>query len=407
MRFVGNWIAAYFLSPEDFGVNFFVILLLMGLQLFSDVGIAPSVIRSERTYDQRFLNTAWTMQVLRGLFLYVCAVSLAVPWAEFYDSPVLIQLIPVAALTVIFDGFVSIRMITANRDLNLARVAILRIVSQGFAIIVIVSIAYLTGSVWSLVFGAVASSSMNLALSYFILKGPKNHFALERPAVKEIFTFGRWIFVSSAVTFIASRADGLILGKLLSQKDIGLYFIAFQVAQLPNSVVGQLAGKVLFPLYSRIGVANGQLKRKYMEYRVPFVVGSGWLLAMLIAVGAPIIVAIYPSEYSGVKTIIQLLSIGLWFSILEILTGSTLLAIGNPKAIATASLIKAILLFILIPFGFYLGGLIGSIGGMILAEVLRNVYVQLVVGKADYHVSASDYKYTLIFLVIAFFWLVL
>ena len=50
-------------------VNVFV----LGLELFSDVGIGPAVIQNERD-DESFVNTVWTIQIFRGaaLFLVAC-----------------------------------------------------------------------------------------------------------------------------------------------------------------------------------------------------------------------------------------------------------------------------------------------------------------------------------------------
>jgi hypothetical protein len=46
-------------------------VFLTGLQMFSDVGIRTSVIRSNRGADPVFLNTAWTVQIMRAVFLWL------------------------------------------------------------------------------------------------------------------------------------------------------------------------------------------------------------------------------------------------------------------------------------------------------------------------------------------------
>src|SRR5204863_421086 len=69
LRLGSNLILARLLVPEMFGLMALVNTFMMGLQMFSDVGIGPSIIQNRRGDDPAFLNTAWTIQVMRGMAL--------------------------------------------------------------------------------------------------------------------------------------------------------------------------------------------------------------------------------------------------------------------------------------------------------------------------------------------------
>ena len=71
LRFVGNLILTRLLMPELFGLMALVNTFRIGLSLFSDIGIDPSIIRSQRSSDPDFLNTAWTLQMLRGCWIWL------------------------------------------------------------------------------------------------------------------------------------------------------------------------------------------------------------------------------------------------------------------------------------------------------------------------------------------------
>ncbi|MFM6402608.1 oligosaccharide flippase family protein, partial [Planktothrix sp.] len=83
LRFGGNLILTRLLVPELFGLMALVNTFITGLNLFSDVGIRPSIIRSQRGDDPEFLNTAWTIQVFRGLGLWIICLLITVPLAKF------------------------------------------------------------------------------------------------------------------------------------------------------------------------------------------------------------------------------------------------------------------------------------------------------------------------------------
>ena len=65
---------------------------LIGLAMFSDLGLAPSIVQSSRGDDPRFLDTAWVLQIARGLVLWILACLLAWPVAAFYDQPLIFWL---------------------------------------------------------------------------------------------------------------------------------------------------------------------------------------------------------------------------------------------------------------------------------------------------------------------------
>src|SRR5690606_37481258 len=81
LRLVGNVVLAWLLGRAAFGVMTYVNIAKRGLEMFSDLGLAPNIIQSKRGLDPRFLNTAWTIQVLRGLVLWVVSCLIALPMA--------------------------------------------------------------------------------------------------------------------------------------------------------------------------------------------------------------------------------------------------------------------------------------------------------------------------------------
>src|SRR5690606_21477674 len=64
LRFVGNVVLWRLLFEEAFGIMALVNALLMALQMFSDIGIGPSIVQNQRGAEASFLNTAWTLQVV-------------------------------------------------------------------------------------------------------------------------------------------------------------------------------------------------------------------------------------------------------------------------------------------------------------------------------------------------------
>jgi O-antigen/teichoic acid export membrane protein len=78
LRLVSNVLLARLLFPEAFGLMAMVHVFIQGLWLFTDIGVGPAIVQSKRGDDRDYLDTAWTIQALRGMALTL--VSFAIAW---------------------------------------------------------------------------------------------------------------------------------------------------------------------------------------------------------------------------------------------------------------------------------------------------------------------------------------
>src|ERR1700677_394636 len=84
LRFAFNLILTRLLYPELFGLMALAFTVITGLNLFSDFGTAAIVVCNPRGADREFLNTVWTLQILRGFVLAAVLFVVASPVAAFY-----------------------------------------------------------------------------------------------------------------------------------------------------------------------------------------------------------------------------------------------------------------------------------------------------------------------------------
>ncbi len=66
LRMGGQIVLTRLVPQEAFGLMAIVHTFRAAVDLFSDIGIGPSIIQNPRGDDPRFLDTAWTLQLLRG-----------------------------------------------------------------------------------------------------------------------------------------------------------------------------------------------------------------------------------------------------------------------------------------------------------------------------------------------------
>ena len=70
-----------------------------------------------------------------------------------------------------------------------------------------------------------------LVLSHLALPGPKSRLHLETDAARTQFHFGKWIFASSAMEFVAQQMDVLFLGYFVTIGQLGVYGVAVNLSE--------------------------------------------------------------------------------------------------------------------------------------------------------------------------------
>lgn len=362
LRFGSNLILTRFLFPKLFGLMALVYVFITGLHLFSDIGVGPSIIQNKRGDDPAFLNTAWTLQVIRSFGLWFCCVLLAWPIAKFYGEPQLLWLIPVVGLNTIISGFNSTALFTLNRHMEVGQLAIFELGGQIISLVVMIVWAWFSPTIWALVGGSLVSATIQMVWSHQLIPGSSNRLAWNKEATKELISFGRWIFVSTAMTFLAWQTDRLILGKLFSFEMLGVYGIAFTLSDMPRQIILAISSKVIFPALSKLtDLPRETFRTKILNNRKPVLIASALGLAMVVSFGDILISVLYDNRYAQAGWMLPILALGVWPIILTQTIDPALFAIGKPRYVAYGCFLSFLSLAIGIPLGFYLMGPVGAI----------------------------------------------
>jgi O-antigen/teichoic acid export membrane protein len=251
-------------------------------------------------------------------------------------------------------------------------------------------LAKLHPSVWALLAGNLAAALSTFALSHRLLPGTRNRFQWDRTAAREMMSFGRWIFVSTLLTFLALQADRLIFGRLISLGELGIYGVAAMMAALPTQAILKLGGVVVFPAYSRAKAAGSNFQDVFDRVRLPLLAGAGLITTGLVAGGQYLIEMLYDSRYHGAGRMLQLLAVSGWFQVMQVTNGSALLALGSPRSVAVSNMVKLASMIIFVPLGFHWYGLSGGIAGIILSDVMKYAASSILASRMGLHMLGKD-----------------
>ncbi len=360
LRLASNLILTRLLFPEAFGLMALIHTFMTGLQMFSDIGIRPSIIQNKRGEDPAFLNTAWIIQIGRGVVLWLASCALAWPLAKFYGDPQIMWLLPVVGINALIAGFISTKTAVADRNIRIGRQTVISLVAQVAGLVAMIGLALIWPSVWSLVVGSLVSSLIGVVASHLFMPGVPNRLRWDPSAARDLMSFGRFIFVSTLMGFFITQGDKLLLGRLISFGDLGIYNIAFFMATFPLMLGRTVATRILFPLYREVRPSESVANQRKIGRARDLLTGGMMLLFGTVAVlGVPLIGWLYDPRYEAAGPMLVILALMQLPGALTIGNTNLLLAEGDSRRFSHLTLVTGILNFALLLGGFWLLGLLG------------------------------------------------
>jgi len=383
IRLAGNLILTRLLVPEMFGVMAIVSVFMMGMAMFSDLGITQNIIQSERGEDKVYLNTAWTLQIIRGAVITIFALlfSMVIFYlgqggllneGSVYGDRRLPLVLAVASLSSLVSGFNSINLTVLNRKLKLSKITIIEVVSQSLGLVLMIILAWYQRDIWALVFGAIVSAIFKMIFSHHSLLGARCRLCWDKEAVSEIFNFGKWIFGASIFTFLLAQGDRLILGWLVTPEKLGIYTVAFFLATALKMVLKKVISSVFYPtLCDVVRSRRKDLKGVYYKIRgrVDFLVMT--IVGLMASTGHIVIDVLYDDRYQDAGWMLEILTFSLVFMGTSV-AGVCLMALGNSKAVLNLTAIATVSLYICVPWAYQYYGLWGA-----LVAITLNPFVEI------------------------------
>ncbi|WP_029674709.1 oligosaccharide flippase family protein [Bradyrhizobium japonicum] len=381
IRFGGNLLLTRLLAPEMFGIMAVATVVMATLTVLSDLGLKQSVIQNHRGADPTFLNTVWTIQIVRGAQLALLALGVAALMAvaqhygaisstSVYADSRVPSVIAVVSVTAIVSGFASTKTIEAARNLQIRRATLVEIAAQVIGLGVMLGWIAHDRSIWALVAGSIASASMSTVLSHAVLFGHRNRLAWDKSTVREVVKFGKWMLLGSIIGAMISNLDRVLLAGMTDAAALGVYAIAFNLYLSAEHVLMRAVSSIGYPAISEV-VRSRPENLQAAYYRMHRIVALAAYAGFgLLVVASPRLIGLlYDQRYSNAGWMLQILSIGLLFVPAQ-LALQTFLAMNRPKLNTALASLRLATMLCAMPIGFKLFGLPGALVGLAGSSVV-------------------------------------
>lgn len=398
IRLLSNIALAWLLAPDLLGAMILINTLRTGIELLTDIGIGQSIVSNPKGGHPDFYNTAWTLQIIRGAFLFFIAVALAQPVAKLYGNNELLMLIYAVSPLFLISGFVAPSRFLLQRNLNVKFISLLDLALSTFAAISQIVLAYYMPNIWALIVGLYIGATVSAVASFLIMDFRSLRLRMHNTSIMPILNFGKWIFLSSMIFYFANSWDRLFLADYLAVASFGVYGIAKTYSETLAGLFGRISQLIVFPIVSASPLGPDDLRTRIARLRFFVLLSTASVVAFGVAVADEFIAFVYDFRYREAGIILTILLISTWFSILFTIGDAILLGSRKPAGTAFANGGKLLTLAIGLPWALDNYSLAGALIVFGLSDFIR--YATIIYWSWRLRISfiVQDFMLSIIFI---------
>ncbi len=350
-------ILARLLAPEDFGLMGIALVTLGFLETFAETGYQSALV--QRTGDiQPYLNSVFTVQVLRGLALGLILLTGA-PWAgSFFKNPEAVPLVQSVALIVVFRGLINPGVVVLQRELNFRKQFIWNITEFGTGLILAIGLGFWLRNAWALVLSSIGATAVQAAMSY-VVAPIRPGFGWRWPLIRELSQFGKWMMGLNCIVYLSLNLDNVAVGRILGTAALGFYQVAYRIANLPATEISKVASIVAFPVYAQLQEDRTRTERFFFANLAVVVLAGLPLVFVCVFLGEPLVKLVLGEKWLPAVSILQVLSLYGQLRMLSAVGGPLFQGLGRPAYDTKMNLIR---LFVLAALIFPLTTRWGAVG---------------------------------------------
>lgn len=367
VQFVIGVVLARILLPEDFGVVAILAVLIAILRIVVDCGLGASLIQRE---DIEFIDecTMFWFNVSVSITLAALLSLSAASIATFFEQPLYEDMIPVISLILVFGAIGNIQVNVLTRKIDFQRQAVVNVFSVLVSGGVGVWMAINNYGVWSLVGQATLNAAVSMVLLWILVDWrPKLLFSYS--SLRRMFPFGIHLFISSLIDAFFNNIYVLLIGKVYSPLELGLFSKAKNIQEIPVGNIYNILGRVAFPVFSRLQNDLNKFEAALKSSVKVLAFFSFPVMFGLATVGEPFIELLLTEKWLPAVPYLQLLCIAGVLMPIHAVNLSVLKALGKSELFLKIEIIKKLLIVvnILLTYSY---GIEAMLAGGILVSFL-------------------------------------
>jgi lipopolysaccharide exporter len=375
IKLFSSLILTRILQPEAYGIITLLMSVMFVVEMLSDIGTTVSLIRHKDGDEPRYLNTMWTLRIIRAtancILLFVFA-----PWiTTLYHAPGLTAPLRVFSLWFILDGLESLSFPLAIRRKNSRIIVYSELVATFLSTIFSVIYCYFSRDYWGMVYGMLLNRAILVVLSYQFYRDVKLRLQIDREAARELLRFGRFSMPSSILTLALSQFDKAVFLRFFDLRLLGVYGLAANITSPIEGLVGKVTRLVLYPRCAHNFRADpDSFTRRYYTDNVRVFATILFIPAAVGGAAHMLISVLYDSRYAQAAMVLQAFMLRTVLMALAQSAEEVLIAAGYSHIILVSNIFRAVWVICASLAGYALFGFPGFLYGAATSPLPPLIY---------------------------------
>jgi len=385
VQFIIGIILARLLSPKEFGIIGMITVFIAISQSFIDSGFSQALIR-KTDCNQRDYTTVFYFNLLVGILFYLILFVFAADISQFYNEPILEDLIKILGIGLILNAFAIVQRTILVKNIDFKLQAKITLSSSVLSGVIAIILAFKGFGVWSLAIRTVLNQ-LFISLFLWINNSWFPTFEFSVKSFKELFSFGSRLLASGLIYTVYRNIFYLIIGKFFSATELGFYNQADRFSGMPSQNINFSVERVTYPTLSKLQNQPSNLKSGYKRILKSITLINFIVMLGIAAIAQPMILTLIGNKWLPSVPYLQLLCIVNMTLPLHSLNLNLLKVKGRSDLFLKLEIIKVIIAIPVILVGIFMGikaMIVGMIFSSFIAYFINSYYSSKLI---DYSVS--------------------
>ncbi|SNS23272.1 Membrane protein involved in the export of O-antigen and teichoic acid [Belliella buryatensis] len=337
------------LSPEEFGQMGIVMFFIVISNVFSEGGLAGAIIRKEKVTKIDY-STVFVFNIFVSFLCFCIIYLISESIGKFYSDPVIKNLLVFASIILIVNAFHITQNASLVRSMRFKQKSLYNFIAVFFSSIVGVILAKTGYGVWSLVTMHVLTSVITTVL-LISFEGflPRLRFSFD--SFSSLYSFGVNTTLASLLNTAFDNIYQLILGKYFSILQVGLFFQAKKIQDVPGNIISRVLQSVIFSSMSKLQDDKNKFIKEYKTIMVFFSVILGIITLLFFLYAKNILSLLLGEKWLGATLFLKFLTVASFFYFHEMLNRVIFKVFNKTRKILVLEVVKKIILSLTIVLG--------------------------------------------------------
>lgn len=330
MRFASIAITALLarlLSQEDFGVFAIALAVYLVVSSLAELGMGSAIARSANEPED-IAPTVASISILVSAGLSLGMYFGAPTLSALLGQPGAAQPIQILSLCLFLTGAFTVPGAQLVREFRQDRIFLATVVGFVVANPLLVIMALngggATAFAWSRVIGQLATG-----LVFYFSTSRRYRPGWRSQCVGPLIRFGLPLSIANLVNWALLNADFMILGRMVSAAEVGVYMIAFNVASWSTALLGSVMNNVVVPAFGRFSDDRTRLGTALVSGTRLVALLALPIGALTCALAAPLVVTVFGEKWVEAVPVLAVLAVYGVLYTFSLLLVSVLVATGK------------------------------------------------------------------------------